>query len=116
MLVVDDDADVRDVIALVLGERHEVRAVDDGADAVRLCAERAPDVIVLDLLVRGSVDGFGVVERLQASGCPSAFVIVSGAQPQDLARAADLPGVSELLPKPFQIDALVGAVERALAR
>jgi PAS domain S-box-containing protein len=66
VLVVDDDATVRRLVAESLGgDDFSVEEAADGEAALRAVAERAPDAIVLDLLMPG-LDGFGVLERLRA--------------------------------------------------
>jgi signal transduction histidine kinase/CheY-like chemotaxis protein len=67
VLVVDDDATVRKLVEATLGdEGHAIREAADGAEALEKIAERRPDAIVLDL-VMPRLDGFAVLERLQAS-------------------------------------------------
>jgi CheY-like chemotaxis protein len=67
VLVVDDDATVRALVTETLGGNGlELREAADGREAVEMIDARRPDAIVLDLLMPG-MDGFEVLERLQAS-------------------------------------------------
>jgi CheY-like chemotaxis protein len=66
LLVVDDDRDVADIVRQLLeGEPCEVDVAADGRDALRVIAERPPDDVLLDLMMP-ELDGFGVLEELQA--------------------------------------------------
>jgi len=66
LLVVDDDPNVIDMVRQLLeGEPVTVDAAADGREALRVIAQQPPDVIFLDLLMPG-LDGFGVLETLQA--------------------------------------------------
>ncbi|MEX2644856.1 MAG: response regulator [Gaiellaceae bacterium] len=66
VLVVDDDATVRRLVAESLGgDDFSVEEAADGEAALRAVAERRPQAIVLDLIMPG-LDGFGVLERLRA--------------------------------------------------
>jgi CheY-like chemotaxis protein len=66
LLVVDDDPNVADMVRQVLeGEPCAVDVAADGREALGAIAERPPDIILLDLMMPG-LDGFGVLEELQA--------------------------------------------------
>ena len=66
VVVVDDEPDVLLLLKFQLrGEGVEVVGLaEDGAEAVRLCRETQPDVVVMDLLM-GGVNGFEAIEELQ---------------------------------------------------
>jgi CheY-like chemotaxis protein len=66
VLVVDDDATVRRLIAATLeGEGHKIREASDGEEALEEISSHRPDAIVLDLIMP-RLDGFAVLERLHA--------------------------------------------------
>jgi PAS domain S-box-containing protein len=66
LLVVDDDPNVVDMVRQLLeGEPIAIDAAADGREALRVIARQPPDVVFLDLLMPG-LDGFGVLEALQA--------------------------------------------------
>ena len=69
VLLVEDDASLREVIAEALeGEGHVVRATDDGAEALRMIAEDVPHVVLLDMVMpQASVDGFEFIARLKTA-------------------------------------------------
>jgi CheY-like chemotaxis protein len=76
VLVVDDDADTRALLGSLLA--REALTVDfavDGAEALDLIQQRNYSVVLLDLVMPG-MDGFSVLDRLNAPGMPSPVVIV----------------------------------------
>ena len=65
MLVVDDDRDTADVMALLVGRwGHEAQRAYDGATALCMAACQVPDVVLLDIAMP-HMDGFQVAERLR---------------------------------------------------
>lgn len=63
VLVVDDDADLRALAVMQLGDRFEVLTADNGPECLRLAAERTPDVILLDMMMP-EMDGAEVMAHL----------------------------------------------------
>jgi CheY-like chemotaxis protein len=121
VLVVDDDAAVRRLVALVLErDGFEVTTVDDGGDAIAIGRRRPFDVLLLDVQMPG-IDGWQVLETLcgtpaehdaasDGEACPMAAVVMSGhaARGEALRR-----GASALLRKPFSPSELLAAVRDA---
>ena len=113
MLVVDDDASIRELVAEALqGEGYAVETAEGGAQALDMVARAVPDAIVLDIWMP-SLDGFDFMRTLRGDPKTQAVPVVamSAAYPE---RAAHDLGVQEFLAKPFEVTALVAAVERAL--
>ena len=68
LLIVDDDHNIREMLGLVLEESgHRVRAVPDGQQALDAVEERAPDCMVLDLMMP-VLDGHGVLRAMRDGG------------------------------------------------
>jgi DNA-binding response OmpR family regulator len=105
ILVCEDQDAIRHMIqTLVQASGHEVIGVAVGALAVeRALAERF-DVLLLDLMLPGGIDGFGVIERLRAEEATKdlpILVISAMDDPDSRARARDL-GANEFYGKPFR--------------
>lgn len=115
ILVVDDDRVIRELIAAMLrDEGYEVTVAVDGDDALsQLDAGLRPGLILLDLMLpRLSAAEF--VQALDARGIRgSTPVIVVSAAVDVMARARAL-GALAVVPKPFELDALLDAVDGAL--
>ena len=116
ILVVDDDAAIRTVVAQALRRAgHEVQTAETLAQLDRALATRVPDVLVTDVILP---DGDGI-ERVKEIGqrLPQLPIIILSAQNTltTAVRAAEV-GAYEYLPKPFDLDDLTRAVTGALAR
>lgn len=115
ILVVDDDADLRNLIADFLranGMRVENAA--DGAEMdARIAAER-PDLIVLDLMMPGE-DGLSILRRVRKPGGPA--VIMLSAMGEDTDRIIGLEvGADDYLPKPCNPRELLARIRAVLRR
>ncbi|HEU0044753.1 nitrogen regulation protein NR(I) [Sphingomonas sp.] len=116
VLVVDDDAAIRTVVAQALRRAgHEVVTADSLAAADRALAAATPDVLVTDVVLP---DGNGLDHlAIVAERHPALPVIVLSARNTLItAVRATEAGAYEYLPKPFDLDALTQAVAGALAR
>ena len=112
-LVVDDEPNIRARIEVTLQmEGFETVSVADGISALEQAAARRPDVITLDVMMPG-MDGWEVARRLDGSGIP--IVVLSGKAPADLENDPGRQHATAVLPKPFDFNALVDVVQRAVA-
>jgi two-component system nitrogen regulation response regulator GlnG len=116
ILVVDDDAAIRTVVAQALRRAgHEVTSAESLAQLDRALASSVPDVLVTDVVLP---DGDGI-ERMKeiTARLPMLPIIILSAQNTltTAVRAAEV-GAYEYLPKPFDLDDLTRAVAGALAR
>ncbi len=119
MLVVEDDAGLRDLLVTFLGcEGYDVRAAKDGGAALHAVAQWSPDVIVLDRRMAG-MDGEEFARIYRALPPPHApIVLLTGyVQPE---AAGERVGAAAVVVKPFDLDELLATVawvaqEHALA-
>src|ERR1700730_17759570 len=114
VLIVEDEEPIRDVITDVLEERgFQVLPAANGAEALELLDTVRPDVMVLDLLMP-VMHGWAFMESYieRTDGHPIPIVVVS-VNPV-LPRSFDRLGVRRIVSKPFDVDALVDAVEEAV--
>ena len=116
-LVVDDNTDMREFIARILGERWAVEAVSDGLAALEAARRSPPDVIVSDIMMPG-LDGFGLLQALREDertrGVP---VILVSARAGEEARVEGLQaGADDYLAKPFSARELVARVQAQVMR
>jgi CheY-like chemotaxis protein len=109
ILVVDDDALSRDLIALLLThEGHSIETVDSGEAAIAHLtgATGSPDLVLADLQMPG-ISGSALAHNLRQTGYAALLFAMSGSQPKDEA----LNGFDGFLLKPFAMDAVTTAVE-----
>ncbi len=111
VLVVDDNADARDLLVLALGMRgYEPMGAADGPEALALMTTFRPAVVVLDIGLP-VMDGYEVARRIRESGpAPPRLLAVTGyGQELDRARALDA-GFDDHLVKPVDFEALLAAM------
>jgi two-component system, chemotaxis family, chemotaxis protein CheY len=113
VLIVEDEAVIREVVSDVLEERgFHVLLAANGAEALLLLESRRPDVMVLDLLMpvmHGWAFMESYLEKTDGTPIPIVVLSVNAALP----RSFDRFGVRQVLAKPFDVDVLVEAVDRA---
>jgi two-component system OmpR family response regulator len=118
VLVVEDDAHIRELIALHLGlEALETSAVADGRDALARLAGTRFDLIVLDLMLPG-VDGVTICKTLRRSG-PNVYtpVLMLTARGEEADTVIGLEsGADDYLAKPFGVREFVARVRALLRR
>ncbi|MBS42926.1 MAG: DNA-binding response regulator [Nocardioides sp.] len=116
VLVVDDDATVREVVVSYLrAHSHDVREAGDGEEALRLQREDPSDLVVLDIMLPG-IDGLEVLRRLRAGERPDVPVVMLTALGAEVDRVAGLElGADDYVSKPFsprELALRVGSVLR----
>lgn len=110
VLVVDDDALIRDTLATALGdEGYAVRAASNGRAALIIIANWRPDVIVLDLMMP-VMDGsaFRAAQRAAGEMAPIPVIVLSATH--DVRARADSLGAAVIFAKPFDLGDLLDAV------
>ena len=114
VLVVEDDEAIADVLRRSLrAEGHEVQSAGDGAEALTVAEQFAPDLVILDLgLPR--LDGMEVLKRLRAEGDVPVLILTARTETEDRVEGLDR-GADDYLPKPFEREELL-ARTRALLR
>ena len=116
ILVVDDDARLRDLLNRYLTEQgFSVRAVADATDMNRQLARERYDLMVLDLMLPGE-DGLSICRRLRG-GNESMPIIMLTAKGDEVDRIVGLEvGADDYLPKPFNPRELVARIQAVLRR
>jgi len=114
ILVVEDDRRIRDLLRRgLLFEGYTVDSAEDGETALRMAREKAPDAVILDVMLPG-LDGLEVCRRLRsASNVPILMLTARDAVP-DRIKGLDA-GADDYMVKPFAFDELLARL-RALFR
>jgi two-component system, NtrC family, response regulator AtoC len=116
ILVVDDDAALRDSLSLLLAaEGYTVRTAPDGAQALALLEQASADAILCDLRMPG-LDGFDLIPQItrQWPGIP--IILMSAHGTEDLAIEAIQRGAYDYLAKPFQTSEIRLTLRKAAER
>jgi DNA-binding response OmpR family regulator len=115
VLVVDDEPTIAEVVSRYLDRAgYETATAGDGLEALRLAAERRPDLVVLDLMLPG-MDGLQVLARLREDGHPAVILLTARGEASD--RIVGLrQGADDYIVKPFSPAELVARVDAVLRR
>ena len=115
ILVVDDEADIRELIAAILGdEGYATRTAKDSDTTLAALAERRPSLLVLDIWLQGSrLDGIELLEEVKRRDPTLPVIIISGHGNIETAVGAIKRGAYDFIEKPFQAEQLLLVVARA---
>jgi CheY-like chemotaxis protein len=112
ILIVDDDPAIRSTISDVLAEEgYTVATATNGAEGLVALAGTLPAVVLLDMRMP-VLDGWGFARALKERGVSLPIVVMTAAQ--DARQWSQEIGAAWVLAKPFDLDELLQAVERAL--
>ncbi|MGE5231090.1 MAG: sigma-54-dependent transcriptional regulator [Deltaproteobacteria bacterium] len=116
LLIVDDDADLRHSLTLLLRETgYEVVPEADSADALRRALAEDFDVILCDVRMP-RLDGLAFLRRYRAEGGSALLIMMSAYGAEDAELAAMREGAYDYLRKPFRPDEVILAVRKAEER
>ncbi len=116
ILVVDDEPEIlRALRSGLAAQGYEVATATDGAQALKLATTDVPDLVVLDLMLPGGMDGLEVCRRLREWSRLPILVLSAIGQERQKVAALDL-GADDYLTKPFGMDELTARVRAALRR
>jgi DNA-binding NtrC family response regulator len=115
ILIVDDDEGTREVLEVILEDDYEVACAADGQIAVDKLNREAFDLVLLDLIMPG-MDGIETLKRIKAYDKQIDVIMVSATDRAREATAAITSGAYDYITKPFDADAILTAIERALQK
>ena len=118
VLVVDDEADIRELVSGVLeDEGYAVRTAADSSSALDAIEDRRPSLVLLDVWLQGSrMDGLQMLQEVKRRDPTLPVLMISGHGNLDTAVAAVREGAIDFIEKPFDDEALLSAIRCALAR
>src|SRR5437588_4614972 len=116
ILIVDDEADIRDLVAGILEDEGFVtRTARDSDTALAEIANRRPHLVFLDIWLQGSkLDGLQLLEQIKRDHADLPIVMISGHGNIETAVAAIKRGAYDFIEKPFKSDRLILVATRAL--
>jgi two-component system, NtrC family, nitrogen regulation response regulator NtrX len=115
ILVVDDEADIRDLVAGVLeDDGYTARVAADSDTALAAIADRRPSLVLLDVWLKGSrLDGLDLLDEIKRRDASLPVLVISGHGNLDTAVAAIRKGAADFIEKPFEAERLLLLVARA---
>jgi len=116
ILIVDDEADIRDLVAGILqDEGYGARTARNSDDALAAIVARRPNLVFLDIWLQGSrLDGLQLLDAIKQEHPELPVVMISGHGNIETAVAAIKHGAYDFIEKPFKADRLVLVADRAL--
>jgi PAS domain S-box-containing protein len=111
VLLVDDNADMRDYLTRILSEHVQVEAVADGASVLAAANERVPDLVLTDVMMPG-LDGFELLKALRANPRTTEvpIILLSARAGEESVVEGLEAGADDYLIKPFSAQQLVSRV------
>ena len=117
ILVVDDNADMREYLSRLLGKQWQVDTAPDSAAALESIASCMPDLVIADVMMPG-IDGFGLLRRLRddlrTAGLP--VMLLSARAGEEASAEALRSGADDYVIKPFSARELLARVESRLTQ
>ena len=115
ILFVDDEADIRDLVAGVLeDDGYTARVAADSDTALAAIADRRPSLVLLDVWLKGSkLDGLDLLDEIKRRDASLPVLVISGHGNLDTAVAAIRKGAADFIEKPFEAERLLLLVARA---
>jgi two-component system nitrogen regulation response regulator NtrX len=109
ILIVDDEADIRDLVAGILqDEGHGARTAKNSDEALAAIAARRPNLVFLDIWLQGSkLDGLQLLAAIKQEHAELPVVMISGHGNIETAVSAIKLGAYDFIEKPFKADRLV---------
>ena len=116
ILIVDDEADIRELVAGILqDEGYETRTARDSDTALNSIGSRRPNLLFLDIWLQGSkLDGLQLLDSVKGEHPDLPVVMISGHGNIETAVSAIKRGAYDFIEKPFKADRLVLVANRAL--
>ena len=116
ILIVDDEADIRDIVSGILqDEGHGARTAKNSDEALAAIEARRPSLVFLDIWLQGSrLDGLQLLHIIKEQNPMLPVVMISGHGNIETAVSAIKLGAYDFIEKPFKADRLVLVAERAL--
>jgi DNA-binding response OmpR family regulator len=116
ILLIDDHSDIRRLIRITLGKGFDVHEAEDGPSGLKLARSLRPDLIVLDIMMPGAIDGLQVLDAIKADPDlidTRVIMVTARGQNKDYDDGIDR-GADAYFIKPFSPLQLVASIKKIL--
>src|SRR5512146_1561826 len=114
ILVIDDEARIRDACMIVLTDKgFDVAAAHDGEEGLRMIKEKHYDIVLVDLMMP-TISGFDVVAEVRNHHPDTVVIVITGYATLEHSIEAMKKGAFDFIPKPFTPDQLRAVVDKSL--
>jgi DNA-binding NtrC family response regulator len=115
VLIVDDEKDLRELLAAVLGEYYDIAQADSGAALLKCFSQDAPDVVLLDVVLPDA-HGLDLLPQIKKRWPDTEVIVLSGHGNISMAVESGRRGAYNFLSKPFENEKLLADVKCAIER
>lgn len=116
VLLVDDEADIRDVLEVSLQDMgYEVLTAQNGTEALEVFRREMPPVVVSDIKMPG-MDGIELLRRIKQESPDTEFVMITGHGDMELAIVSFKDHAADFITKPIHIDVLEIALQKVFEK
>lgn len=116
VLVVDDDQDIRRLLAKVIETlKIHVSLADNGEEALRMFREGAFDLVITDIQMP-KMDGYCLMREIKAMSRNTPVVLITGQVADSVQANAAAAAAETVLYKPFRLEAIIRVVEQIVQR
>ena len=103
ILFADDNQDMLEMIQLILQDSgYNLITANDGNEAVKICLEQAPDLVLMDLNMP-NMNGFDATKILRDKGFSNPIVVLTGSESEDDRKRAEEAGCNEYILKTLEM-------------
>ena len=111
ILVVDDEASIRDMLRFTIGDDYEALTAKDGFEALDIIRKKHMDLVLLDVMLPG-MDGIETLEKIKGFDADIGVIMISGKDRAETAVSALKKGAYDYVAKPFNPDDLLSTIRR----
>ena len=115
ILIVEDDANLRMLMAMRLKSKYEVAAAADGRAALEIFENGGIDLIVTDLMMPG-LDGYALVESIRSMGCDTPVIMLTAKDGMNDKGRGFAAGTDDYMTKPVNFEELTWRIDALLRR
>ena len=113
ILIADDEEGIRESLSLILGDAYDLDYAVNGEETLAKLQQGRYALMLLDIKMP-KLDGLEVLKRLHQQGNGTPVLMLTAYQSVELAQEAVRLGAKDYLPKPFERDQILGAVQNAI--
>ena len=114
ILLIEDDREIQNTLRSVLESAgYTVPVAPNGVEGKKLAVSRSPDLVITDMMMP-QLGGFPVLEFLRTLENPPKVIMITANEGGRHKAYAEMLGVSDYLRKPFAMDVMLEAIEKAL--
>lgn len=116
ILIVDDQADIRRMMNIALSEEFDLLEAEDGITALEMLYQHKPDVVLLDVMMPGGLDGLQVLQKIRADDAlkHTRVILVSAKGQVSDYELGMQTGANAYFVKPFSPLQLLNAINQQL--